>query len=51
MELNHLSNFYEYEQLDESFFFFVKNSLINFLKKCFKYKDKEEYFNEIKILD
>ena len=49
--LNHLSNFYEYSQLDNSFFFFVKNSLIIFLKKCFKYKDKEEYFNEIKILD
>ena len=37
--------------LEYNFFFFVKNSLINFFKKCFKYKDKEEYFNEIKILN
>ena len=29
----------------------MKNSLLNFLKKCFKYRDKEEYFNEIKILN
>ena len=49
--LHYISNFYEYNQLDNSFFFFVKNSLIKFLRKCFKYKDKEEYFNEIKILD
>ena len=46
-----LTNFYDYNQLDNNFFFFVKNSLINFLNKCFKYKDKEEYFNEIKILN
>ena len=49
--MHYKSNFYEYNQLGNSFFFFVKNSLIKFLRKCFKYKDKEEYFNEIKILD
>ena len=45
------SKFFEYNELNNNFFFFVKNSLINFLKKCFKYNDKEEYFNEIKILN
>ena len=29
----YLTNFYEYNQLDNNFFFFVKNSLINFLRK------------------
>ena len=47
---NYLINFYEYNQFDNNFFF-IKNSLIDFLHKCFKYKDKEEYFNEIKILN
>ena len=45
------SKFFEYKELENNFFFLVKNSLINFLKKCFKYNDKEEYFNEIKILN
>ena len=45
------SKFYYFNELDNNFFFFVKNSLLNFLKKCFKYRDKEEYFNEIKILN
>ena len=45
------TKFYEYNELDNSFFFLIKNSLINFFNKCFKYNDKEEYFNEIKILE
>ena len=45
------SKFYEYNELDNKFFFFVKNSLIKFLNLCFKFNNKEEYFNEIKILN
>ena len=47
----YLSKFYEYKELENNFLFFIKNSLINYLNNCFKYKNKEEFFNEIKLLE
>ena len=48
--MHNLTKFYEYNELNNNYFFIIKLTLINFLKKSFKFKDKEEYFNEIKIL-
>lgn len=46
-----LSKFFEYKELDSNFLFFIRNSLISFLNICFKYNNKEKYFNEIKLLN
>ena len=47
----YLSKFFEYQKLENNFLFFIKNSLINYLNNSFKYNDKEEFFNEVKLLD
>ena len=46
-----LSKFFEYKELDNNFLFFIRNSLISYLNICFKYNNKEKYFNEIKLLN
>ena len=46
-----LSKFFEYKELDNNFLFFIRNSLIAYLNICFKYNNKEKYFNEIKLLN
>lgn len=46
-----LSKFFEYKELNNNFLFFIRNSLIAYLNVCFKYNNKEKYFNEIKLLN
>ena len=46
-----LSKFFEYKEIENFFFFFIKNSLFNYLNNCFKYINEEEYFNEVKLLN
>ena len=47
----YLSNFYEYKELENNCLFFIKNSLYNYLKNCFKYNNKEDFLDEIKLIE
>ena len=38
---------WDFSELDNNFLFFAKNSVITFIKNCFKYQTYQDYLNEI----
>ena len=38
---------WDFNELENNFLFFAKNSIITFLKNCFKYQTYQDYLNEI----
>ena len=44
---NASTKIWDFNELENNFLFFAKNSVITFLKNCFKYQTYQDYLNEI----